>query len=122
MERGQMLKETEAEKTGLKATLPFDGMGFCEIDADEHTLYEDVFTTIFSEIVAERAHQDEKWGGPDWDDELTCKQWEDRIIHYAWGLKSHIRCKSFRDRMIKVAALGVAAIQACDRNPDKFSS
>lgn len=61
-------------------------------------------------IAVERLHQDRKWGGPQHDDELDEDDWDsilkDQINHFK---------VPFRERMLKVAAVAVAAIESADR-------
>ena len=79
--------------------------------------------TIFGEIAREREYQDEKWGGAGVDDAENGKmEWVAYITHYAtkWfpggfppydlGVEA-----DFRTKMVKVAALAVAAIEQHDR-------
>jgi hypothetical protein len=66
---------------------------------------------IFNEVVAERARQDARWGGPEHDDGHSEGDWADFIREYAWG----DRGADFRERMLKIAALAVAAIESHDR-------
>ena len=75
---------------------------------------------ILEEIVAERKHQDEKWGGPEHDDKHGIRDWLSFIVVYLgkgvnrdaeWGRKLSIS----RYALIQVAALCVAAVEAFDR-------
>lgn len=68
--------------------------------------------TIYTEIDGERDYQDKKWGGSTFDDTQTKQQWEEYIMQYAVGERGPA---SFRARMIKVAALAVAAIESHER-------
>jgi hypothetical protein len=67
---------------------------------------------VFDDIRAERARQDEKWGGPEHDDEHGPRSWR-RFI------RSHLakseRRGEYRQRILEVAALAVAAIESYDR-------
>jgi hypothetical protein len=70
---------------------------------------------IFTEIRDKRAYQDGKWGGPEHDDTVeTEDSWIEYINEYASG-KGRAEGRAFRERMIHVAALAVAAIQSHDR-------
>jgi hypothetical protein len=70
---------------------------------------------IFTEIRDKRAYQDQKWGGPEHDDSVeTEDSWIKYINEYASG-KGRAEGRAFRERMIHVAALAVAAIQSFDR-------
>lgn len=66
---------------------------------------------IYAEITGERQYQDKKWGGADHDDKQSQTEWMNDIAGYL----NHTTY-DFRTRMVKVAALAVAAIQAHDRN------
>lgn len=63
---------------------------------------------LFEEIEAERVYQDKKWGGPRFDDANTREDWIRYIIEYATG----VRGTDIRSRMIKCAALAIAAIES----------
>jgi len=67
---------------------------------------------VFKEIRIERKRQDHQWGGPTHDDEHFEENWENWIIDFAKGDRGP---SSHRDRMIRIAALAVAAIQSNDR-------
>lgn len=68
---------------------------------------------VLIEVAQERQHQDEKWGGPEHDDGHSIEEWKNFINRelraYTFGDKNH------RDRMVRVAALAVAAIESYDR-------
>lgn len=64
---------------------------------------------LYDEIDRERAYQDEKFG-PAFDNNNTKENWRDYIVKYA----NH-PTYDFRKRMLKVAALAVAAIEAYER-------
>lgn len=71
-----------------------------------------------SDLIAERQRQNEKWGGPHHDDQHQPGFWTQLIQDYAgWarvmaGMDSP---KKYRNRMVQVAALAVAAIETLDR-------
>lgn len=73
---------------------------------------------VLSEVAAERARQDEQWGGPEHDDEHVPFEWNGFI-----GLQLDAADRAtvkrdraqWRERMIKIAALAVAAIESHDR-------
>lgn len=65
---------------------------------------------LVGEIREERRYQDDKHGGPDFDDMHNDDAWAGIIKTYAED-----ESKTFRDRMVKVASVAVAAIQAEDR-------
>lgn len=71
---------------------------------------------IYDEIRAERAAQDKKWGGPDFDDRHNSHDWVAYIVKHLgkavmWPWDSAL----FRQQMIRVAALAVATVEAVDR-------
>lgn len=67
------------------------------------------------DVRAERRHQDQKWGHT-FDDKNTPNDWVAYITQYA-GQAAQLKFDptGFRSQMIKVAALAVAAVEACDR-------
>lgn len=65
---------------------------------------------IMLEICVERARQDDKWGGPEHDDEHSVNDWADFI-----RMRLSKQGNTFRQRMIEVAALAIAAIESTDR-------
>ena len=79
--------------------------------------------SILAEVSAERDYQDEKWGGPEVDDrENGPFEWLTYICNYAtkWfpgGFPPYSKETqvSYRDGLIKVAALAVAAVEQYDR-------
>lgn len=70
--------------------------------------------TILNEVKAERVAQDAQWGGPDHDDEHTAQEF---ICFIEAQLRKCDRGTGpdTRERLIKVAALAVAAVQMMDR-------
>lgn len=68
---------------------------------------------IFGDINAERVEQDRKWGGPAHDDEHTHAEWIDYIHEHA--AKARASPSMYRNQLVRVAALAVAAIEAHDR-------
>lgn len=69
---------------------------------------------IFEEIEAERIRQDAKWGGPQHDDEHTNpKDWGWFIEQQLWEGTNNP--EKFRQQLVRVAALAVAAIEVEDR-------
>ena len=71
--------------------------------------------SILKEIVAERVNQDRKWGGPEHDDEHRPEEWAAFIVDHAAKAGIHEDPREFRRRMVRVAALAVAAIESRDR-------
>jgi len=68
---------------------------------------------IFKEIQLERERQDKQWGGSDHDDNHSNRDWEDWIIDFANAERGPVA--DFRGRMLRIAALAVAAMQSYDR-------
>lgn len=83
----------------------------CEDDSDEAELRT---IDIYQEIVLERQYQNELWGEKN-DDKNTEEDWVSYITEYANGLTERTKDKSFRERLVKVAALAVAALESIDR-------
>lgn len=76
--------------------------------------------TVYEEIQKEREHQDIKWGGPGEDDLNTDHNWIAYIIKQTGQAVTRQGDRSnFRQRMIRVAALAVAAIERCDRATER---
>lgn len=73
---------------------------------------------IYTEIKAERAYQDNRWG-KNFDDNNSIYNWAAFITNYATngltGNPLHATRVAFRKNMVKVAALAVAAIESIDR-------
>lgn len=67
---------------------------------------------IFDEINEERKRQDEQWGGPSHDRAHSMYDWTTYIEKQLTRVK--VPQSEFRERMIKIAALAVAAIEASD--------
>lgn len=72
--------------------------------------------TVMMEVIAERAKQDSKWGGPIHDDqhglEYFCGSINTRTAEMARGFES---ANQARARLIEIAALAVAAVESLDR-------
>jgi len=72
---------------------------------------------IFSEISQERAAQDAQWGGPTHDDSHERFEWcawiEKQNIYAFDASRSPV---NFEARMLKIAALAVAAIESSRRS------
>lgn len=72
-------------------------------------------TKVLHEVAAERKYQDKKWGGPAHDDTESEANWLKYIDEYAQGNVERTKDRPFRERMLKVAALAVAAVESYDR-------
>lgn len=69
---------------------------------------------IILEIKAERATQDAQWGGPDHDDEHGPDEFVTFIEHQI-ARSDRGRGPDARERLVKIAALAVAAVESYDR-------
>lgn len=70
---------------------------------------------VLAEVAEERKYQDTRWGGADHDDVHENEEsWLRYITEYATA-QDRAREYNFRKRMVKVAALAVAAIESWDR-------
>lgn len=78
--------------------------------------------SAYDDIREERSRQDEKWGGPDHDDEHERDDWtyfiDDKMV-YAEQAESDAE---YRRRMIQIAALAVAAVESLDRHVARKAS
>lgn len=78
---------------------------------------------VLTAIAGERCRQDIQWGGFSHDDSHNAEDWERLIVRHAYQLTvAHPGLHSarppsphYRQRLIKIAALAVAAAQAWDR-------
>lgn len=71
-----------------------------------------------NDVVSERQRQDQKWGGPEHDDQKSPNDFVQHIEDYAGWARVMAGMGSFekyRRRMVQVAALAGAAIEASDR-------
>lgn len=69
------------------------------------------------DILKERDKQDEQWGGPTGDDGNTEADWMSYIHkqHQLWAYEQD----TYRERLTKIAALAVAALEALTRKETK---
>lgn len=67
---------------------------------------------VFAEVQQERRLQDKRWGGPLHDDQHSRSDFSMFIYERIGGLK---RDEPYRQRMIEIAALAVAAVESFDR-------
>ena len=74
---------------------------------------------ILDEIRQERARQDEKYGGPDHDDSHHPGDWCLILTKYLGRAAAEtidaVPDAAFRDNMMKIAAVAIAATQSLDR-------
>lgn len=84
-------------------------------------VYKDETRGILQEIARERQRQDEQWGGPEHDDTHERSDWLVLIqtqLHLAVTPSLSVvpgRIEEYRERLVKTAALAVAALEALDR-------
>jgi hypothetical protein len=69
---------------------------------------------VYEAIDAERDYQDAKWGGCDFDDTQTEADWQKYLKEYSQA-EGRGEGRDFRTRMIKTAALAVAALESLNR-------
>lgn len=75
-------------------------------------------TSVLHDITAERERQDAKWGGAEHDDQKSPNDFIQHIQDYAgWArvMAGMGSVEKLRKRLIQVAALAVAAVEALDR-------
>lgn len=73
---------------------------------------------VLADIADERKRQDEKWGGPAHDDQHDTATFVQLIEDYAGWARTMAGMGSLdkaRNRLVQVAALAVAAVEAIDR-------
>lgn len=79
---------------------------------------ENKYFASMAEVAKERQSQDWQWGGPEHDDKHMSEDWVQYIQ------KQANRCYNYpnelRERMVKVAALAIAAIESLDRTGPKW--
>lgn len=76
---------------------------------------------VYYEIDRERERQDTQWGGPSHDDEWDERDWETTIQKHVRRLTGGLGqpLDDYRSRLVKIAALAVAAVEAHDRRVEK---
>lgn len=86
---------------------------------------------VYAEIDLERLRQDHQWGGPSHDDRHDPRAWTDFIVIQVgkalvenWRhLTDRVLIRRLvRGRLIKIAALSVAGIEAIDRQAEREQS
>lgn len=74
---------------------------------------------VLSEIREERERQDEEWGGPKHDDTHDALDWHEFIEYqcdrFYRSCSSSTSERPDRSRLVKVAALAIAALESIDR-------
>ena len=72
---------------------------------------------VYEAIRAERARQDEQWGGPDHDDDHGGEDWIEFINRFLnKALPYTMIADEWYDGILKATALGVAALEARERD------
>ncbi len=72
---------------------------------------------VYDDIDMERLYQDQQYGGALCDDRVSELDWVKFIGEYAGGTGRALG-RDFRERMVKAAALAVAAVEAHDRRSE----
>lgn len=70
---------------------------------------------VLDEVAAERRRQDQLWGGEAHDDRHTPYDWFTYLQKQLNRFRVHKNWSDKRERLIKIAALAVAAIESGDR-------
>tara|TARA_R110000787_G_scaffold26344_26_gene73752 strand:+ start:1399 stop:1710 length:312 start_codon:yes stop_codon:yes gene_type:complete len=71
---------------------------------------------IWADIRRERKRQDAEYGGPDHDDRQSFADWMVRIVkQLGKAFVDPFDAATYRQQMVRIAALAVAAIEWCDR-------
>ncbi len=70
---------------------------------------------VVSEVMVERARQDEQWGGPVNDDKNDWYDWRGLIYRQQQFMSMEGTDHARRQRLIKIAALALAAVESMDR-------
>ena len=67
------------------------------------------------DVLDERIKQDTSWGGQTHDDKHSDEDWDEFIVEYAEANSPRTINLKFRQRMVAIAALALAAIESRDR-------
>lgn len=70
---------------------------------------------LYAAIELERQRQDAEWGGPAHDDEHSIQEWVGFIDRQSDAIYRTRDAGEARSRLVKVAALAVAAIESSER-------
>ena len=70
---------------------------------------------VIAQVIQERKNQDRQWGGPDHDDSHNLGDW---MSYFEYQFTS-MGEDNARQRLIKIAALAVAAVESIDRKESK---
>ena len=99
---------------------------FQEQEEFDHDVYLDAeISRLTSEVFDERKAQDKQWGGPEHDDGHPPQAWREMLERHVAKLTTfmgsnnnpneYVTADDYRDRLIKIAALAIAAAQTYDR-------
>lgn len=81
---------------------------------DERDILRATQSDTMAEVVGERIRQDQKWGGPEHDDEHSEDDWH-TFIGERLDNGVNPPLEPYRHRMLEIAALAVAAVESFDR-------
>ena len=73
---------------------------------------------IVVELLERRKEQDAQWGGAEHDDTHSASDWRDYIEKQLNDADNAIAFAAWRDRMVDVGALAMAAIEWADRKTE----
>jgi hypothetical protein len=78
----------------------------------------DSFYRVVNEVSSERKRQDDEWGGTEHDDQHDTRDWTGFLLDQCYRTdKAAMRgdLSEYRERLVKVAALAIAAVESFDR-------
>lgn len=92
-------------------------LAFEDYPGDTHEAADVHLVSVLGEVADERYRQDQRWGGPEHDDGHSVWEWKELLRAHVDRLTPgpRITRSDYRERLIEVAALCVAAAQAWDR-------
>lgn len=73
---------------------------------------------VLDDVARERLAQDAQWGGPAHDDQHSVDDWSSFIdyqLSFIWYPAKEPTPAEIRARLVKVAALAIAAVESLDR-------
>lgn len=113
-----MIKTNELKKRFTANAEEFDQLMVTTLSYITYLEKTNSMSGVIIEVEKERARQDEKWGGPAYDDNHSTTEFVQLIEDYAGWARTMINMDSpekARKRLIQVAALAVAAAESIDR-------
>lgn len=88
------------------------------VDGEVTFVNRDTDTDVIDDVMEQCAKNDDQWGGDSHDDSHSETDWMAFIDHQLYKLEEGYGLSQFRERMIKVAALAIQAVESYDRkNP-----